>query len=148
MSKIIVFDIDGTIADCTHRLHHVKKDNPDWKAFFAECINDTPIESICDMSIVLSQYYDIVFCTGRSEECRAQTEEWLLKYVNKNAVLMRKEGDHRPDHVVKKELLEDYLKLENLEKSSVITIYEDRQVVVDMWRDNGYHVCQVAKGDF
>jgi hypothetical protein len=61
---------------------------------------------------------------------------------------MRKEGDHRPDHVVKKELLEDYLKLENLEKSSVITIYEDRQTVVDMWRDNGYHVCQVAKGDF
>lgn len=148
MSKIIVFDIDGTIADCTHRLHHVKKDNPDWKAFFAECVNDDPIESMCDMSIVLSQYYDIVFCTGRSEECREQTEEWLFKHVNSNAVLMRKEGDYRPDHVVKKELLEDYLKLENLEKSSVITIYEDRQVVVDMWRDNGYHVCQVAKGDF
>ena len=148
MSKIIVFDIDGTIADCTHRLHHVKKDNPDWKSFFEECVNDAPIESMCDMSIVLSQYYDIVFCTGRSEECREQTEEWLLKYVNSNALLMRKEGDYRPDHVVKKELLEEYLKLENLEKSSVITIYEDRQTVVDMWRDNGYHVCQVAKGDF
>jgi phosphoglycolate phosphatase-like HAD superfamily hydrolase len=148
MSKIIVFDIDGTIADCTHRLHHVKKNNPDWKSFFEECVNDTPIESMCDMSMVLSQYYDIVFCTGRSEECREQTEEWLLKHVNSNALLMRKEGDHRPDHVVKKELLEDYLKLENLEKSSVITIYEDRQTVVDMWRDNGYHVCQVAKGDF
>ena len=148
MSKIIVFDIDGTIADCTHRLHHVKKDNPDWKSFFEECVNDAPIESMCDMSIVLSQYYDIVFCTGRSEECREQTEEWLFKYVNSNALLMRKEGDYRPDHVVKKELLEEYLKLENLEKSSVITIYEDRQTVVDMWRDNGYHVCQVAKGDF
>ena len=148
MSKIIVFDIDGTIADCTHRLHHVKKDNPDWKSFFEECIHDAPIESMCDMSIVLSQYYDIVFCTGRSEECREQTEEWLLKYVNSNALLMRKEGDHRPDHVVKKELLEEYLKLENLEKSSVITIYEDRQTVVNMWRDNGYHVCQVARGDF
>ena len=148
MSKTIVFDIDGTIADCTHRLHHVKKDNPDWKSFFEECVNDTPIESICDMSIVLSQYYDIVFCTGRSEEYREQTEEWLLKYVNSNALLMRKEGDYRPDHVVKKELLEEYLKLENLEKSSVITIYEDRQTVVDMWRNNGYHVCQVAKGDF
>ena len=81
MSKIIVFDIDGTIADCTRRLHHVKKDNPDWKSFFEECVNDTPIESMCDMSIVLSQYYDIVFCTGRSEECREQTEEWLLKYT-------------------------------------------------------------------
>lgn len=148
MSKIIVFDIDGTIADCTHRLHHVKKDNPDWKSFFEECASDAPIESMCDMSIVLSQYYDIVFCTGRSEECREQTEEWLFKYVNSNALLMRKEGDHRPDHVVKKELLEEYLKLENLEKSSVITIYEDRQTVVDMWRDNGYHVCQVARGDF
>ena len=148
MSKIIVFDIDGTIADCTHRLHHVKKDNPDWKAFFAECVNDIPIESMCDMSIVLSQYYDIVFCTGRSEECREQTEEWLLKYVNANAVLMRKEGDYRPDHVVKKELLEEYLKKQNLTKGHVVTIYEDRQSVVDMWRDNGYHVCQVAKGDF
>ena len=148
MSKIIVFDIDGTIADCTHRLHHVKKDNPDWKSFFEECVNDTPIESMCDMSIVLSQYYDIVFCTGRSEECREHTEKWLNKHVNTNTVLMRKEGDHRPDHVVKKELLEDYLKKQNLTKDHVVTIYEDRQSVVDMWRDNGYHVCQVAKGDF
>ena len=148
MSKIIVFDIDGTIADCTHRLHHVKKDNPDWKAFFEDCVNDTPIENMCDMSIVLSECYDIIFCTGRSEECREQTEKWLNKHVNTNTVLMRKEGDHRPDTVVKKELLEEFLKKQNLTKDHVVTIYEDRQSVVDMWRDNGYHVCQVAKGYF
>ena len=39
----VVFDLDGTLADCEHRLHHIDrhfdrdgmKTKPDWRAFFA-----------------------------------------------------------------------------------------------------------------
>jgi hypothetical protein len=31
----ILVDIDGTLADCTHRLHHIQKQPKDWDAFFA-----------------------------------------------------------------------------------------------------------------
>ena len=35
MSKCYIFDLDGTLADCAHRLHHIQKEQKDWKAFFA-----------------------------------------------------------------------------------------------------------------
>lgn len=30
----IVFDLDGTLADCEHRIHHITKEPKDWRAFF------------------------------------------------------------------------------------------------------------------
>ena len=43
MSACIVFDIDGTLADCSQRLHHIQKSPPDWDSFFAETEKDEPI---------------------------------------------------------------------------------------------------------
>jgi hypothetical protein len=36
--KAVIIDIDGTLADTTHRLHHIKSKPPNWDAFFAECM--------------------------------------------------------------------------------------------------------------
>ena len=33
---ISIFDIDGVLADATHREHHVTKKPKDWDAFFGE----------------------------------------------------------------------------------------------------------------
>ena len=33
-------------------------------------------------------------------------------------------------------------------KDDVFAVFDDRQQVVDMWRDNGLQVFQVADGDF
>ena len=33
--KAFIFDIDGTLADASHRLHHIQNGNKDWDAFFA-----------------------------------------------------------------------------------------------------------------
>lgn len=30
----IIFDIDGTLANIDHRLHHLEGFNPNWKSFF------------------------------------------------------------------------------------------------------------------
>ena len=37
----IIVDIDGTIADVRHRLHHVKDGKKDWNAFHAELHRST-----------------------------------------------------------------------------------------------------------
>ena len=42
MTKAVIFDIDGTLADCSHRLHHVTGDKRDWNKFFAEMSEDPP----------------------------------------------------------------------------------------------------------
>jgi len=34
---IYIFDIDGTLADVSHRLHYITGETKDWDAFFAAC---------------------------------------------------------------------------------------------------------------
>jgi phosphoglycolate phosphatase-like HAD superfamily hydrolase len=41
--KTVIFDLDGTLADLTHRLHYVKNGNRNWDKFFEECDKDLPI---------------------------------------------------------------------------------------------------------
>ena len=57
---------------------------------------------------------------------------------------MRTEGDHREDFVIKAELLGDSFFL----GGKLGGAFEDRQQNVDMFRERGIKVFQVAKGDF
>lgn len=68
MTKTIVIDIDGTIADCAHRLHHIQKHPKDWKTFFAESANDKPFTAVVEIVNRFLRTHDIVFCTWRDEQ--------------------------------------------------------------------------------
>lgn len=57
---------------------------------------------------------------------------------------MRPANDHRPDDIIKQEML-DKLKAEG---HDIWFVVDDRQRVVDMWRRNGITVLQCAPGDF
>lgn len=139
-----VFDIDGTLADCSHRLHHVKKpkgEKKNWPAFFAGILDDEVIESTLLIYEALKQMNEpILLCTGRPETYRRDTEQWL--YVNGirgyKALIMRGEKDSRPDFVSKKEALLDYLGHDKI--SSVTAIFEDRLQVCEAWRELGIPV--------
>lgn len=143
MSDFYVFDLDGTLADCTHRLHYL--DRKDWRAFFAACGDDVPIEhtlGILRALRVCRQRVEI--WSGRSDEVRAETEEWLDRQAVNPEILtrMRVAGDHRPDKVVKREFLIDC----GDERPTLI--FEDRKRVVDMWRGEGISCFHVASGEF
>src|SRR5580698_5056894 len=144
---IYIFDIDGTLADISHRLHFIQQEPKDWRAFFAACPDDVPIE---EAVITANMLHDaggtIVAITGRSDEVRRETKDWLRKYVSVDGLLMRKAGDHREDSVVKGELL-DSLKARYSE-ARIIAVFEDRKQVVDMYRAKGLRVFQVAEGNF
>ena len=58
---------------------------------------------------------------------------------------MRKTGDNRKDSIIKKEIYEKYLKPMNYH---VLFILDDRNQVVEMWREMGFTVFQVAEGNF
>jgi hypothetical protein len=146
MADCYLFDIDGTIADCSHRLRYISDTPKDWRSFFAACRNDAPIPHIIDLALKLRATTAIVFVSGRSDECRVATEEWLLGnglgYVGN--LYMRKAGDHRDDDKVKAELLEQIL----ADGFQPIMAFDDRDRVVKMWRDRGIPCAQVAAGDF
>src|SRR3954463_8864598 len=99
--KAVIFDIDGTLADTTHRLHHVKAKPPNWDAFFAECVNDPLIEPTHELAqVVAAQGYKIILVSGRSAKVRPETEAWLAQHaVPYQELHMRAEGDYRQDTV-------------------------------------------------
>lgn len=142
-----VFDLDGTLADCSHRLHFITGEERDWAAFYAACLKDTPIHHMVRLCYDLSEMNNIVFVSGRSDECREATEAWLdahLSSIMSPPLYMRKAGDYRPDDVVKMELLEQV----RADGYLPIMVFEDRARVVKAWRAAGIPCAQVAEGDF
>lgn len=147
---IYIFDIDGTLADLTHRLHFIQNKPKDWDSFFKAAVNDAPIFEVIRLAQILNGAgQQIYYFSGRSEEIRQDTLLWLTKHNLPQALnshlYMRKAKDHREDNIVKAELLEEFLKEP---REPIGGVFDDRQQVVDMWRSKGYKVFQVAKGDF
>lgn len=155
--KIFLCDIDGTVADLTHRLKYIAKDqrddkgkriHPNWKKFFAACVMDEPITPVIETIQLLSRAgARIIMMSGRSDEVRYETEQWLKEHdVPFDSMYMRRAGDTRQDAIVKAELLAQVV--DAYPFSEIVAVFDDRQQVVDMYRDMGIKVYQVAPGDF
>lgn len=145
--KTILFDLDGTIANIDHRRVHLEKDVPDWKSFNDELHNDIPNEPIVELYKTLweTKRFEIIIVTGRMEGARKITEEWLKSNsIPFERIVMRPDKDFRPDHEIKKEILAKF----KAENKDILFAVDDRQQVVNMWRNNGITCLQCDKGDF
>jgi hydroxymethylpyrimidine pyrophosphatase-like HAD family hydrolase len=142
----IIFDIDGTLADLTHRRHWVTTKPKNWPAFDKGIPFDTPHEDIIHLNHLLDEAgHRIILVSGRSDRSRAQTLMWLSKYdVRFHGLMMRKDGDYRSDDIVKEEILDELLSQGYNPKM----VFDDRDRVVAMWRRRGIRTLQVAPGDF
>ena len=146
MAKLVVFDIDGTLADLSHRRHFVASKPKNWNAFDAAIPFDKPFD---DIIYVLKTYYKlkhkIILCSGRSERTRTVTVNWLrANDIPYTQLYMRTDNDHRQDSIVKVELLN----MIREEHGEPFLWFDDRQQVVDAIRAQGVRVLQVAPGDF
>lgn len=146
----IIVDIDGTIADCEHRRHFWRDKPKNWdKGFFdpKQVIRDTVIQPVADLVRLLANSYEVIYVSGRHDRLRGTTETWLRKhglYFHPHTLLMRLDGDKRPDTEVKKEILESVLAQGKRPAFAI----DDRNSVVAMWRESGITCLQVADGDF
>lgn len=142
----VIFDIDGTIADCSHRLHLIADKPKQWDRFHAECVNDTPICRIVELLRMIKNEHRIIFVTTRPYSSLYHTTRWLFEncQIAEFQIFMRKDGDYRPDDIIKLEILER----ENIKPEEVLFIVEDRKRVVDAYRKAGYTVLQCADGDY
>jgi hypothetical protein len=122
----------------------VKKKPKNWNAFFQGMAQDKAIHSMVRLcNLLYASGIQIILCSGRSEEHRQQTIEWLAQQgVNYHDLLLRKDKDHRQDSVVKREMLA------TIDKSRVLFVVEDRSRVVEMWRSEGLVCLQCAPGEF
>ena len=119
MNKIVIFDLDGTLALIDNRRDISMVDGKrDWDIFFdpKNIDMDLPNHTVIDMLNMINDTdrYQIFILSGRSDITRDATIDWLNRYGVDNVAM----------------------------------VFDDRQQVVDMWRSNGLTTFQVADGDF
>lgn len=157
MIENVIVDIDGTIASLEHRLQYITGKTKDYDAFYDHCLDDGRIDKICELVTILRDAGKrLVFITGRPERVREKTLQWLelnLLVKRDNIILlMRKNHDFRKDSVIKLEKLQIINSVmstgHHLISPSNTIVLEDRDSVVEMWRNNGFTTLQVAKGTY
>lgn len=132
---VVLCDLDGTIA-----LHNGRN------AFEYDKIHTDILNKRLDR-ILVQLDIPVIFLSGRegTDVAKKQTLEWLSKNGYGDCLLyMRNKGDYRPDEVIKKEIYETFIK----PNYNVVTVFDDRDKVVKMWRELGLMCCQVNEGDF
>jgi hypothetical protein len=129
-------DIDGVLADATHRQHHLAGRHKDWDAFFAEVGEDPVLPLGRQRLLDLSSTHEVVLLSGRPERCRADTMEWLTRHgIGVRRLVLRADDDHRRAATLKAELI-----AEIGGPDVVALVVDDDESVVERLRRIGYQV--------
>lgn len=169
--KVVIFDIDGTLADCSHRktylnlcrncneteeFHTDPAENEceqfipgkkDHKIFYSKTSEDTPIWPVIQWAQQCHSFgYVVLIVSGRPTDVAGDTTvKWLDHYgVMYKHLFMRAAGDFRDDRIVKQEILDKILKW--IDKDQILFTVDDRPRVIRMWRDNGLRCFDVGPG--
>ena len=159
MKPLYIFDLDGTLALIQHRRHFVERERgkQDWKGFYAACVDDVPNIPVLRVMESLRRFGDVWIFSGRSDEVRLQTVDWLVKHTSfmssdfdsafgdQDVLTMRQEGDYTADDTLKKQWLDSMLPRD---RQRLVAVFDDRNRVVKMWRSVGITCFQVAEGEF
>lgn len=139
LPPVIIYDIDGTIAEKGNRSAF------DWKAVGRDLV----IQNVTATMDWVNDLSDkdrptVIICTGRDAVCRFETIQWLadneLAYDN---IYFRPEGDQRPDWIVKEEMWRNIART-----NYIVGMYDDRNQVTRRARALGLKVFQVEYGNF
>jgi len=173
MKNTVIFDLDGTLAIIDKR--RIKAGSPsgntptpskmDWDVFFdPDNIKlDDPNPPVIKLAQMFkADGFKVVIFSGRNDRSFHTTKQWLADHdVPFDLLVMRPDKfkddswpiadgnpatpDMRfmPDDILKKKMLDTFVDI-----NDVFVVVDDRQKVVDMWRDLGLNTWQVAPGNF
>jgi len=148
--RALIVDLDGTLADVSHRIHHLLGDEPDWKSFHDAMGDDPVIEQVAELVRLVKagapadDPVAVLVVTARHDEPRYEevTRLWLeVGDVPMDRLYMRRDTDTRPDVVVKAEILERIL----ADGYTPVWAIDDRPDVLHMWRNHGIIGLQCAE---
>ena len=131
-AKAIIVDIDSTIANNDHRQKHLTG-KKDWDKFFDACEQDKPITASISMVQALEKKdLKIVFISGRPENYKEKTENWLKKHVGlkKYELLMRPNKNFNDVVEIKRNLLNSIRY-----KYEILFALEDNEALATMWEE-------------
>lgn len=175
--QVVIWDVDGTFADLTHRTPWIKiggfcpacrishngvAPNPNCgycqgtgvlqkkhhDMFYSLVQFDRPIENIIKWNQGCAKDYFNVVVTGRSpERCENETIQWL----NDNGVVFEhiffRMAHQHDDDVRQKQMILSLMLESGLKREQIAFVVDDRPSVVQMWRNNGIKVYPVRGRD-
>ena len=148
--NIVIFDLDGTLANVDARRNISTKSNGklDWDKFFdPDNIKlDIPNKPVIKMAQLFAEDgFNVFIFSGRSDKTINATRSWLTRNRIPFHKLVMRDQDRifMPDDQLKEQYLNDHVDIDN-----IFAVFDDRQKVVDMWRKNGLTTFQVADGNF
>lgn len=146
--KYIIFDIDGVLADCSHRLRYIKGEKKDYEKFYSdeEVLKDKVIEGgkqalellraleSLELALGSMEYVGIALVSARNEKCRVATADWLASNFDGSydQILMRPSNDWRPAHEVKESLIKKHIGFEN-----ILFALDDDDKINEMYAKHG-----------
>lgn len=148
VADAVICDLDGTLAKMGDRSPFDASrcdelDLPNWPVI--DCVKAMYLQGV-----------KVIFMSGREDKDREATERFISKWCtlpthqpNKSEVIphdlfMRATGDQRNDGIIKRELFDAHIR----GKFNVKFCLDDRNRVVDTWREMGLTCFQVAPGSF
>jgi len=159
----LVVDIDGTVADHSHRMDLLPK-NPakakgsEWDAFNADIKDDVAISINVDIITAIANIasddahdnnegFDLTFLTSRNWNTREETHSWLCEWFNFERwgwnLAMRAPDDTRTAADFKHE----QLRVWNFDPDETL-VFEDNTATALKLREAGYTVYQVADNPY
>lgn len=137
LPNAVICDLDGTLA-------LLGKRNPFDASTCAQDELNLPVAHYLRSLKELGM--EIFYFSGREDKYRGQTIDFLGKHelhFHKELV-MRETGDFTKDAIIKEAMFEQHIR----DKFNVHVVLDDRDQVVEKWRELGLNVFQVADGDF
>ena len=141
MTDAVIADLDGTLVDVSAIIHHVEGEERDFAAFHAASADAPPHPEVVDaVRAAHAAGRAVLVVTSREFVWRDLTLDWLVAHdVPYDQLVMRIVGDHRPDHVVKAEMLAEL----QADGYTVLEAWEDTDDVAALWEENGIEVHRV-----
>ena len=155
--SVIIVDLDGTLCNIDHRVGFAQ--SGDWESFHSLVSRDSVYPDVSNfigmisdrtkLSVAFGWAPEIWAISGREEKFLPETERWLeINDIIFDRIILRPSGDRTPDHQLKvRVLIEEFGSIESA-RSRVLFILEDRDKVIEAYRNAGLPCWQVRPGTY
>lgn len=172
----VIFDIDGTLANAEHRLHHIKDPTywrgvpprPDWDTFLSDELVGLD-DAIPQTWAILEAFLNnpgvrLIFITGRKESTRQMTVSWFSDKDCPHRAGSAWYWEERQgsggivgpviymrkngDRRPSSTVKRELLNQARADGYNPTLVFEDRADDTAMWRSEGLLCCQVAEGNY
>jgi uncharacterized HAD superfamily protein len=142
MRSAAVFDLDGTLADDSHRKSFVSGEVKYFQKYYSLMDQDPRKGEIAEVLwLCKKQGLAIIIVTGRPERYRDTTVKWLAENkIEYDLLEMRGDSDFRKAAVMKLEVLEKRIN----PFYKVRIAFDDNSEIINMFRLNGVEAVRVV----